>query len=104
MCKRRDKKSKTSGRTDFALLRDSRTSCGGEGDDLWIELDEQTERDIFISNGIYSDVLYLDNYGFYSSGRDGDDYDWRLFVRGYVPFDIGCRDDMERLLDEVEDV
>jgi len=95
MCKDSGQDDVTPGRYVFLLLRGSRSNCGREGDSFWNKtLMKISETRLFDLNGISSTIQYLKRFGYYPWSKSGDDYQYYLYSRSYIPWKVGCRDQM----------
>jgi len=119
MCDIKNERDITPGRAQYYLLKSKPSSCKGEGTNRWTTLDTTTEADLFTANGnIMGNNLYyyvkttLATYsqpsagltGYYPTGRDGTNYNWKMFGRDYIPWKISCREKMETFIDKSQNV
>ena len=99
MCEDRTTMDITPGRKDFLLLNTKRLlSCYGEGDDRWNLTDSLTEDELFTLNDLDGTVDDLSQYGYYADDTNGSMYDWNLYSRSYIPWNIACRDNMDDII------
>lgn len=98
MCYEVNQKTFTSGRSLFKLLMDSLNNCNGEGTPLWNKFDSWKESRLYIMNGLNRSINYLIPFGYYSGGTSGADYNWFIFNRGYVPWNLNCRGVMSEII------
>ena len=97
MCKRTDKDNITPNRTQFWLLEKTRSTCNNEGSALWQTLDTRSEDQVLALNGLTDTINYLSQFGYYETGTKGSNYNWGIFARNYIPWNITCRGQMDTL-------
>jgi len=99
MCKDSAQDDVTPGRSVFALFGKAKVSCGNEGDAFWNKTIYQvSEQKLFDWNGVSSTIQYLSKFGYYDKGHTGNDYQYSLFSRSYIPWKRECRDQMNLLI------
>jgi len=99
MCKDSAQDDVTPGRSVFGLFEKAKASCGNEGDAFWNKTIYQvSEQKLFDWNEVSPTIQYLSKFGYYDKGHTGNDYQYSLFSRSYIPWKRECRDQMSLLI------
>jgi len=105
MCKDSTQDDVTPGRSVFTLFGNSKANCGNEGDAFWNKTVFQiSEKKLFDLNGISTTIKYLNQYGYYDQGYSGNNYQYYLFSRSYIPWKMECRDQMNVLIQKNDNI
>jgi len=101
MCDIESQSDVTPNRKRFGLLKSKPTSCMNSGADKWGSAAIYvTEANLFSANGLTTYISGLTLYpdtannmnGYYEGSNTGANYNYGLFNRPYVPWNIQCRD------------
>ena len=98
MCKDMTKNDITPGREEFDLLNQKRSTCNKDGSSRWNTSDSMTEAQLFDLNGLANTINRLLPFKYYPFGQNGSKYQWSMFSRSYIPWNIDCRSDMSSVI------
>ena len=98
MCKDMTKNDITPGREDFNLIHHRRSTCNKDGSSQWNTSDSITEARLFNLNGLANTINSLLPFQYYPFGQNGSNYQWSMFSRSYIRWNIDCRGDMSSII------
>jgi len=88
----------TPNRNQFWLMNKAKSSCSQDGVSLWNLTDTITEGQLFYQNGLSNTINYLLQFGYYDYGRSGSSYNYNLYSRNYIPWNVNCRGKMGQVI------